>query len=85
MRAAAFADWAPVHGGLLATSARSYVSYLSSVERAYGIELDADWRATRLTRTRTVLGEDRALNRNTKRNRLSALAKYEDFCSATSG
>jgi len=85
MRADAFADWAEGYGGLKAESACSYASYLASVEAAYGIELDGDWRMTGLARARSLLGADRSLNRNIQRNRLSALRKYDQFCSATSG
>lgn len=83
MRGFAFENWACLHGGLKADSARSYVSYLTSVEEDYGIELDADWKASQLEKVRMLLSNDRALNANTQRNRLSALSKYEHFCSAT--
>ncbi|MCL4189188.1 MAG: hypothetical protein KJZ85_16425 [Rhodobacteraceae bacterium] len=83
MRSAEFEKWASGAGGLNAASARSYVSYLASVEQSYGIDLDRDWSSTRLTVVRSRLDQDGALNRNTQRNRMSALAKYEDFCTAT--
>lgn len=85
MRGTAFENWAAKHGNLKAESARSYVSYLASVEKDYGVNLDTDWNATRLARIRSLLSADRTLNANTQRNRLSALSKYEDFCSSTSG
>lgn len=84
MRESAFEDWAIKHGGLKAESARSYVSYLSSVEEAYGVDLDLEWRATELRSVRSKLANDGSLNANTQRNRLSALSKYEVFCSTTS-
>jgi|AntRauTorckE5430_2_1112549.scaffolds.fasta_scaffold160608_2 hypothetical protein len=83
MRASAFEYWAHRHGGIGTPSARSYVSYLATVENDYRIDLDADWKASQLAYVRGLLSSDRTLNGNTRRNRLSALSKYEDFCSAT--
>ena len=85
MRHSAFEHWASKHGGLKAESARSYVSYLATVEEDYSIDLDADWESTNLARARSLLERDRSLNGSTQRNRLSALNKYKDFCSAAGG
>lgn len=82
MRGFVFEDWAIRFGGLKAESARSYVSYLTSVEEAHKIDLDRDWVATRLVSTRAQLSNDRLINPNTRRNRLSALSKYESFLMA---
>ncbi len=83
MRALAFENWASKHGGLKAESARSYVSYLTSVECDYTLDLDTEWQQTQLREARIRLSSDRTLNENTRRNRMSALSKYEDFCSVT--
>lgn len=84
MRAAAFENWASVRGGLKANSAESYVDYLTAVENDYRIDLDVEWNGDTLGRVRLRLRSDTALNPGTRRNRLSALSKYEAFCSATS-
>ena len=84
MRNSELEDWAYREGGLRPRSAASYVSYLRSVEQSYGMELDMDWQASRLANTRSRLSDDDALNRNTRRNRLAALTKYELFCSVSS-
>lgn len=81
MQSSAFEKWSHKHGGLGVDSAKSYVSYLTTVENDYGIDLDSDWSASKLLVARTHLSRDNSLNENTRRNRLSALNKYEDFCS----
>lgn len=84
MRSCEFETWAHLKGGLSRESAISYVSYLRSVEQNYGADLDSDWKVSHLRLTRTRLENDPSLNENTRRNRLSALTKYENFCSTES-
>ena len=84
MRAANFEAWASTRGGLKENSAASYVDYLEAVERDYALDLDREWKSTALLSAISRLRADRTVNPNTKRNRLSALNKYADFCSSAS-
>lgn len=84
MRSSEFENWAQTRGGLKSESAKSYVSYLASVEDSYGRDLDSEWQASQLRSIRFELENDQSLNENTRRNRLSALTKYGKFCSTES-
>ena len=81
MREVAFERWAASHGGLQANSAASYVDYLKAVETDYVIDLDRAWNGAQFGQVKSRLSADKKLNAGTRRNRMSALSKYQAFCS----
>ena len=79
MNPEAFKKWATGPGRISAASARSYVSYLTSVEAMLRVDLDQDWARSGLKSTLDQLERDESLNPKTKTNRLSGLRKYVEF------
>ena len=80
----AFRDWAMGQGGLNEASARSYASYLNSIEEKLGIDISGDWNRSKLQMTYEHLANDTVIDPKTKSNYLSGLRKYEEFRSLMS-
>jgi hypothetical protein len=84
MKTDAFRDWMTGQGGLNEASARSYISYLNGIELHVGVDIAADWDASRLQSAFDRLAQNADIDPKTKANYQSGLKKYEEFRSLTS-
>jgi hypothetical protein len=79
MQGDAFRDWATGPGGLNEAAARAFLADLKALERLLGVDIAADWEASRLQGTAARIAATHGLDSTTRATYRSALKKYEEF------